>query len=234
MEYSDLSLLDGVACEIGSDKPYSGSAVAFHKNGALRARAEFRNGRLEGTLVAFFDNGQPQLEARFRGGLPVGQAVHHTSDGRIVWIVSFRDGLLDGSISVWSIAAESLRLEGTCAGGVPHGAWVQYHEDGTPESALTFEHGRLVGDVLSWFPGNRPRVRGSIDSAGQGHYSLFGSDGQCYETGWFIDWTVVDVVSESRAPTRSLSRFTSFVDQWIKELRDPIPRDLRLLARPPN
>ena len=233
-EFADLVHVDGVFREKGSDAPFTGE-VLYTWNGVVRCRARICDGTLHGRFETFFTNGEHQVVAEFDQGDPVGPATLYSLDGRVIWSMNYTDGLLEGPLAIWWVSEpDVLRLEGQCVRGTPVGTWVQYLPDGARESVVTLKDGRLVGDMLAWHPGDRPKVRGSVDSTGQGRYSLFGSDGRCYETGSIVEWEVVDVVGESRAPTQSLSRFRSFVDGTVELLRDPVPHDIRALARPPN
>ena len=63
-----LVIRQGIHYEINSTKPFTGIAVTYHDNGQVRAREEFKKGKLHGLWEEYYENGQLMKKARYKNG----------------------------------------------------------------------------------------------------------------------------------------------------------------------
>ena len=72
IENSELVERQGKAYKINSEKPFTGDAVTYHKNGQVSLTTSYKNGLMEGIKNEFYDNGQLLSSVNYFMGLKEG------------------------------------------------------------------------------------------------------------------------------------------------------------------
>lgn len=124
---SDLTLMDGRLCHVGTSNAFTGLMVERHPDGTLRSRTEVRNGMLNGLSEGWYTNGVLQVTEHFTNGVSHGL--------RLKW---HPNGLK---------AAEAQIVHGKL-----HGRFVSWHESGTKAAEVEFKHGQPDGISSAYFP----------------------------------------------------------------------------------
>jgi antitoxin component YwqK of YwqJK toxin-antitoxin module len=81
VNYKQLELKDDCYCL--NAKPYSGEAVAYNKNGTVRARYFFLEGQFDGRIVEFWPNGQQSVEVFMKKGKRHGSNTYWDDKGKM-------------------------------------------------------------------------------------------------------------------------------------------------------
>lgn len=107
------------------NKPFSGGACVFYKNGNLASYTEYKKGKKEGVLQKRYEEGQISYRA--------------------IYVNGKRDGVVR---SWWRNG--KLRSEGTFKEGVIEGVQQQWYSSGALFKRMTYVEGREEGMQTAW------------------------------------------------------------------------------------
>ena len=89
----------GVFYEINTTTPFTGNTVGYHKNGQLKSRTNFKDGKLDGLWEEYYENGQLQIDVCYKHGKRDGRhgrGVPEVRQARLQPVGDPRHGLVSG------------------------------------------------------------------------------------------------------------------------------------------
>ena len=146
---SRLSERHGLYFRDGESRPFSGQVVDRHGDGSLKARAQFRAGKMDGVARSWHENGRLQRETSFAAGELHGPQTRWFDSGRVRLQGRFRQNRMEGAWRTWDEQG-TLRQERRYAGGEAHGAWREWSAAGRLLSFYRFERGAYAGQQSQW------------------------------------------------------------------------------------
>ena len=102
---------NGVQYQINSELPFTGSSVTFRKNGLMRSRINYKNGKQEGLFELFHANGRVQSKFNMKGGKKDGLSETFWENGELKTRQNFKDGKEDGLFEWATENGEVVRTE---------------------------------------------------------------------------------------------------------------------------
>ncbi len=137
-DYDEQGRLEGVRCGRQVTGPagrgtcryrdYSGVLETFWPGGAVRTRAQFKAGLMDGTFERFDRNGAPQHREEMQAGYVHGTARALGAEGRVLQEAQFNEGVRHGMLKV-------------------------FHETGKLIEELTFDQGELMRERTYYLNG---------------------------------------------------------------------------------
>lgn len=94
IENSELVERQGKAYKINSEKPFTGDAVTYHKNGQVSLTSSYKNGLKEGIRDEFYDNGQLLSSVNYFMGLKEGAENVYYLSGELNYEKIYKNGNL--------------------------------------------------------------------------------------------------------------------------------------------
>ena len=94
IENSELVERQGKAYKINSEKPFTGDAVTYHKNGQVSLTTSYKNGLMEGIKNEFYDNGQLLSSVNYFMGLKEGIENVYYFSGELHFEKMYKNGNL--------------------------------------------------------------------------------------------------------------------------------------------
>ncbi|MDC6460803.1 toxin-antitoxin system YwqK family antitoxin [Gammaproteobacteria bacterium] len=82
--------------EINSQTPFSGMSIQYYKNGQLKDKANYKEGKKEGLSQTFYSNGQVEYETTYKGGERVHEKWYYEIGGRLKDKTNYKDGKREG------------------------------------------------------------------------------------------------------------------------------------------
>jgi antitoxin component YwqK of YwqJK toxin-antitoxin module len=90
---SELIERNGIAYQVDSNEPFTGSSVKFHENGQLKNRTNYRDGEKEGLNEWFWENGQLGQTGSLKGGKKDGPFEMFNQNGELTRSVNYKNGV---------------------------------------------------------------------------------------------------------------------------------------------
>ena len=94
IENSELVERQGKAYKINSEKPFTGDAFSYHKNGQVSLTTSYKNGLKEGIKDEFFDNGQLLSSVNYFMDLKEGEEKIYYKSGELNYLNVYKNGNL--------------------------------------------------------------------------------------------------------------------------------------------
>lgn len=94
IENSELVERQGKAYKINSEKPFTGDAASYHKNGQVSLTTSYKNGLMEGVKNEFYDNGQLLSSVNYFMGLKEGAENIYYLSGELHFEKMYKNGNL--------------------------------------------------------------------------------------------------------------------------------------------
>jgi len=91
---SELVERQGITYKINSEKPFTGDAVSYHKNGQTSLTTSYENGLQEGIKNEFYDNGQLLSSVNYFMGLKEGTENVYYLSGELHYEKIYKNGNL--------------------------------------------------------------------------------------------------------------------------------------------
>ena len=91
---SELVERQGITYKINSEKPFTGDAVSYHKNGQISLTTSYKNGLQEGIKNEFYDNGQLLSSVNYFMGLKEGPENLYYLSGELHYEKIYKNGNL--------------------------------------------------------------------------------------------------------------------------------------------
>ena len=91
---SELVERQGITYKINSEKPFTGDAVSYHKNGQTSLTTSYKNGLQEGIKNEFYDNGQLLSSVNYSMGLKEGAENVYYLSGELHYEKIYKNGNL--------------------------------------------------------------------------------------------------------------------------------------------
>jgi antitoxin component YwqK of YwqJK toxin-antitoxin module len=103
-----------------------GISKGWHRNGQLKSKETYKDGKKEGKWISWYPNGQKEWERMMKSGE--------------------RDGL----VTEWYENGEK-RSEGTYKDGKEYGLFFKWHENRKVKSQITYHEGYRIGEWSEWY-----------------------------------------------------------------------------------
>lgn len=135
-----ITRMDDLIYAQGETNPYDGWVVDHYEEGALRSRALYRGGALNGLSEGWFASGALEIRETFADGVSQGEKTRYYENGRTRSQGMVVDGEYDGLYQQWNeegVLTESVAL----TNGVPHGVSKAWHTNGNLKSVVRMESG---------------------------------------------------------------------------------------------
>ena len=82
---------------VGQEKsPYTGVVESYNEKGVLEAKAEFKDGKMNGFSKLYYPNGKLASEASFKDNIQVGVQKDYYENGKVKYEFSYKNGQMDG------------------------------------------------------------------------------------------------------------------------------------------
>lgn len=107
VDSSQLQKKDGLFYEIGSKKPFSGTAMTSHENGELKLSKSYKNGKLDG-LTTLWDLEGRKIQKKIYTDNVIVEAVRWHENGEMKFKCNFKGGKPDGLASYWNSEGDKL------------------------------------------------------------------------------------------------------------------------------
>ncbi len=163
VDRSRLTLEDGILKTRKGGAPYTGWVTESHRNGVLKSRTAYINGRKHGMSFGWHTNGVLQVQDRFAGGKPHGLHILWDREHRRVAEGLLVEGKYEGVYRKWhtngNLAAEARFLH-----GAPDGLSRSWHENGKLKSRVVMRGGIPV-DQAFWNSDGSERTKGGGEEA---------------------------------------------------------------------
>ena len=118
-----------------------GQWTKYHKNGQIRSKIIFINGRSSGEYETYFDNGQLEEKGNFKGGKYTGDYEMYYPNGQIRQKKTFNaEGGTEGTVTYYYPNGQK-ELEFETKNGVEDGQATWYYENGDKKKEQTFANG---------------------------------------------------------------------------------------------
>ena len=158
----------GVFYEINTTTPFTGSTVGYHKNGQLKSRTNYKNGKYDDLRETYFENGQlqsksiykddeltlsqtftskgiPLKDFTYNNGLKTGVEEVYHENGQLKSRENYKDGK---GVGFWESYYEDGELEfkGNYKDGEKDGLWEEYYKNGQLKSKENYKDGILINE----------------------------------------------------------------------------------------
>lgn len=177
---------DGKAYLFGERKPYTGTIVERHPNGAKGFEASYVDGVMSKHVTEWHDNGQKRYEANLSEGKPGGMVtgwhrngekafeVHWENgapngfqtewheDGKLKAKYPYRNGSREGLATGWDENGNKA-WEANWENDAQHGSYKEFHLDGSKRLEVAFVNGKRKGEAIQWYPSGKIGWQGAWD-----------------------------------------------------------------------
>jgi antitoxin component YwqK of YwqJK toxin-antitoxin module len=76
--------------------PFSGTLVEYYKNGQLKSKTTFKEGKGDGVWESYYENGQLEEKRNYKDGEKVVLIEIYYKNGQLKEKITYKDGRLDG------------------------------------------------------------------------------------------------------------------------------------------
>ena len=84
---------NGIAYEVNSEQPFTGTVTSFHKNGQQEMKRMYKDGVLDGEVQFYFENGQLRLKAIYKDGMKDGEYQSYFENGQLSYTGRYLNGM---------------------------------------------------------------------------------------------------------------------------------------------
>lgn len=78
--------------EVKEGVPYTGKVINHYKNGQIRDKATYKNGKLNGELIKYHENGKPIHIKFYKDGKLNGDFINYYENGQVIDRKIYKDG----------------------------------------------------------------------------------------------------------------------------------------------
>ncbi len=118
-----------------------GEAVGYYPSGKVKARVEFKAGKMNGQNTLLWEDGSPKAVGPMQDGQWHGEVKSWWSNGKQKAITTYRNGVQHGACREWHENGQ-LAMEGALVDGKPMGEIKTWHPNGQQASIVVFENDR--------------------------------------------------------------------------------------------
>ena len=123
-----LVVRQGVFYEINTTTPFTGSTVSYHKNGQLKSKENYKDGKVDGLWEYYYENGQLKSKENYKDDeLTLSQSF--TSKGIPLKDFTYNNGLKTGVEEIYHENGQ-LGIKENYKDGKEDGLWEYYYENG--------------------------------------------------------------------------------------------------------
>jgi len=85
---------DGIAYQIGSDQPFTGSVVTTFASGSKSSEMSYKNGLRDGPATTWYEDGHMRLKSEYKEGVRVGRWTSWDGNGHVMFQKEYVNGRL--------------------------------------------------------------------------------------------------------------------------------------------
>jgi len=135
---------------LNQDKLFSGSICKEYKDGKIKSKINYEDGKLDGSASSWYENGQKKIENHFQNGKREGDAYAWYENGQIEIDANYKDGVRDGERSTWYENGQK-ELESNYEDGLKDGEWIEWYADGQKKSEGEYDNDLQEGEWRDWY-----------------------------------------------------------------------------------
>lgn len=140
-----------------------GEWFSYYKDGQLRNRSNWLDGRKDGKWISYHENGQRREKGSYKTGLKFGWWRGYHQNGEIAYKGEYLD--LEGF---------KCRNSLNCEGGYKIGIWVEYYDNGQISYKGEYRDGKQNGTWISYQKNGQVYSRGDfVDGVREGLWEYF-------------------------------------------------------------
>jgi antitoxin component YwqK of YwqJK toxin-antitoxin module len=132
------------------NKPFTGKAVKYHKNGRPKGEYPLENGKFHGRIMEWYANGNKQRVIEYRWGKKHGISKGWFSSGCKSYVCRFKDDYRDGKNDSWYKNGQ-IKITSTFKKGKLDGRLVKYFENGEKQEQAEYKNDILHGNLFQWY-----------------------------------------------------------------------------------
>lgn len=140
IDFSQLQCRNDIYYKVNDDKPFTGQAEEYYKNGQKKLVQNYEKGKLEGEILEWYKNGQKQSEVEFINGN--GKKTTWYDSGEIKGELNYKEGKVVGKFISWYKSGK-IKQEVNYKDGKRNGKCIEWDENGKIISELNYKEGKL-------------------------------------------------------------------------------------------
>ena len=121
--------------------------IIYYENGAVKAKAYFVDGKLQGEQFQYFKNGEVKAKANYIDGQQQGELIEYYESGAVKAKAYFVDGKLQGEQFQYFKNGE-VKAKANYIDGQQQGELIEYYESGAVKAKAYFVDGKLQGEAI--------------------------------------------------------------------------------------
>ena len=140
----EISKINGIFYKIENKDKYTGiiEEYSIENPSILIARANIKEGLLNGSVEGFYINGKIKFSQQYKEGVLDGKTIGYSEKGTPIYERNFKNGKTEGSYKVYYDNGQ-LQYEENYTNNKINGEAFSYNSDGKLENKKTFENGIL-------------------------------------------------------------------------------------------
>jgi antitoxin component YwqK of YwqJK toxin-antitoxin module len=131
----------GLAYEVNSEIPFTGTTVSYWPDGQKRVVTEYRDGQR--VRQAHYKSGQKEIESEYRDGREHGTATIWSGNGQMVAETEYRNGKRNGKQTKWYKNGQKMQ-EGEYRNDVRVGKWITWSSSGQKVAEVEYLKGEEI------------------------------------------------------------------------------------------
>lgn len=136
--FSNTQKKDGLIYITNEGKPYTGILVTHYKNGQIREKLNFKQGKYDGKNFSYYENGQIKEKFNFKDDMLDGEVISYYEDGQIEAKFNFKQGKQEGeNFSFYKNGQIEMKLD--FKKGQLDGKMISYYEDGKIRDEINWQ-----------------------------------------------------------------------------------------------
>jgi len=100
VDYKHLQLRNDLVYMPNENQPFTGSSTEYYKQGQVKNKRSYKNGKDNGESIYYFQNGNIWTITRYRGGKLNGESINYYENGQVERKINYKDDVFDG-ISIY-------------------------------------------------------------------------------------------------------------------------------------
>lgn len=181
IDLNQLVEKNGLYYEIGSDRPFSGTAINLYENNQTESIWTYKNGIKDGPHIRYLSNGTIYAKSNFKNGLNDGYYESYYDNGLLKEKRNYISGIKDGSFEYFYPNGE-LNYRNTFENGALNGPFEHYTESGLLDVKGIYKNGNatFVEGYIYYENGNL-QAKEILQGPGKGTYEAYFENGQIRE-----------------------------------------------------
>ncbi len=164
-----------------------GSWVFYRASGLVKAKENYRNGKLEGEAESYFDNGNLSSHELYHDDKQDGSATYYYYAGNIKSTSAYRAGKKEGESRSYYSNGNLYSIDPYVSGQL-NGVYKEYYKSGGIKETQAYSSGKAEGDFKSYHEDGTLSVTGqNTKDKGYGEWKYYYNDGKLKEKRHYVD-----------------------------------------------